>query len=173
MTVVDGKVSFDMPLPIGAVQSSLVFLYEPGMEFSLPGGMKGALKENDFGRKFYVVNRIEIETGTRMVMSIRGLPHYPAWRKYVAYAAGLIVLGFIVVGMCAIFRRPPEDEVVAETSGSEWGSRKREELYDSLVRIEAERESGEIDAKEYDKTRNRLMAKLEANYEQRANRSSR
>jgi hypothetical protein len=172
MHVVDGGFDFDMPVPYGAAQSNLIFLYEEGMEFNLPGGLKGKLKQNDFGRQFYVVNRIDIQPGTRMIMSVRGLPQYPAWRKYLQYGVGIVVLSLIGAVLVVIFRRRPEDEETVDESKSDWGSRKREQLYDALVDLEAQRDAGDVSDEEYERTRASLMAKLESNYEERAKRAS-
>lgn len=172
MKVADGGISFDMPLPYGAAQSNLIFLYEKGMEFNLPGGMKGTLKENDFGRKFYVVNRIDISPGTRMIMSVRGLPQYPSWRKYLRYGVGLIVLAFIGTALFVVFRRRPEEDEESGADKSEWGKRKREQMYDALVVLESRHDAGDVSDEEYERERADLLARLEANYEERAKRAS-
>ncbi len=152
----DGELTFDMDLPGGAVDSSLVFDHRAGMKVETAGRAQGGIRSLQ-GRRFYVINGINIGDGQAMVMRVSGLPQPPGWRTWVRNGAGVVVLLILLAGLAAVFVRRPAataDPAVAE----------RERLLDQLVDLEKRFRDGGITEPKYRKQRGRLTQRLEGLY---------
>ncbi|HEY8143222.1 MAG TPA: hypothetical protein VIG06_11150 [Kofleriaceae bacterium] len=153
----DGKVSFHMPLPQGAVQSQIVLEDLPGMRLDVPAGLQREPRTQQ-GKKFILLAGIERRPGEDLEFAIAGLPQQPAWRIWVRRGAGLAVLGLLGWAVLAIAR------------GRRGGSRgeeleaRREELLQALTQLEADLQRKKIAAPLYKKQKAALTGKLEAVY---------
>ena len=153
----EGKVTFDMALPHGAIQSQLVLEDLPGMRLDLPAGIERDSRSQQ-GRKFVLLGGIERRPGEQLSFKIAGLPQSPAWKKWVRRGAGLAVLGLLGWALVAIARgrrgKSREEELEAE----------REELLQALTQLEADLQRKKIAAPLYKKQKAALTGKLEAVY---------
>jgi hypothetical protein len=162
-----GSFEFDMPLPHGAFDSSLSMLYTPGMEVRLPAGTQPDIRQNESGRRFYVLSNITILPKQRMVMSVRGLPHQPPWRRQVALAIGLVVLGMLLWALVAALRRTAAAADVEHESDGDGRAalrRRREVLLEELVELDKRHRAGAVGDADYEKRRAELVGTLEGVY---------
>jgi hypothetical protein len=153
----DGKVSFHMPLPQGAVQSQIVLEDLPGMRLDVPAGLQREPRTQQ-GKKFILLAGIERRPGEDLEFEIAGLPQTPAWRIWVRRGAGLAVLGLLGWAVFSIARGrrggSPGEELEA----------RREELLQALTQLEADLQRKKIAAPLYKKQKAALTRKLEAVY---------
>jgi hypothetical protein len=106
----DGTVDFDWPLPMGAFDSDLNLQNVLGMRVELPAGVHGKLARTKNGQELYKISDIGIRPNTRMVLRTTGLPQEPAWRRWVRWAVGGVVLSLVslatVVALAQRWRGP-------------------------------------------------------------------
>jgi hypothetical protein len=163
LKVDDGKVDFDMPLPYGAYDSNLNIMYTPGMQVQAPTRQSPQLRTRN-GRRFYQIGGITIVPQRRMVMSITGLPHPPAWHRWTQYGFGLVAVGLLGWAMFTVLaparRRRDAAADLARTALEE----RREALLEQLVALECEHRSGDVADAKYDKRKKKLRRQLEDVY---------
>ena len=165
-----GGISFDMPLPLGAMNSLLALSHTPGMEVDVPPGSEGRFMEDNGGRRHYVVGGINIAPMKRMVLSVSGLPTRPAWQRYLAWSVGVAVLCMLAWGLFGVFAQRRRDTRAAmagardEQAAAQRGKLKqrREHLLDELVTLEAKK--SDLAEDEYQKRRGKLTRQLETVY---------
>ncbi|HEX4420567.1 MAG TPA: hypothetical protein VH165_21780 [Kofleriaceae bacterium] len=130
LPVENGKVPWDLDLPIGSYESQMDIRMVPGMSVHAPPNAPGETRTVAQGT-FYVIDPISIAPRQKMVMSIDGMPSRPAWRKVVPAIVGIFVVGVMLAGLgFALFRRPvrPAANAAAEA--------RRQRLLDELVALE-------------------------------------
>lgn len=162
-----GAVSFDWPLPLGALNSLLLLQKTPGVVVDEPSGGQSRDWVDPGGRTYHVVPRISIQPQQRMVLSMRGLPQRPAWERYVTVGVGFLVLGLLGWGFGGVYwaRRQQRAVAGADDSSSRLRQKidtRRKKLLDDLAALELAR--GELDDKEYDQRKAKLTRQLESVY---------
>jgi hypothetical protein len=168
LPIAGGTLTFDLPLPHGAFNSLLALQHTPGMKVEAPANARGREWTDPGGRTHYVISGIQIRPAQRMVLTARGLPQEPAWQRYVAWGAGIVVLGLLLWGASGVFFRRAGRAAEAGEDGREEVSRRRklekrrEHLLDELVTLESEKSGLEQD--EYEKRKGKLTRQLESVY---------
>jgi hypothetical protein len=95
-----GGLSWDLPLPIGATQSSLAIRMTPGMEVKTPPTVKGKpVKDPNSGFTWFAIQGIEIAANQRMAFEIVGMPQRPSWQRWARLATGLAVILLLTLGV--------------------------------------------------------------------------
>lgn len=163
LPVEDGKVDFDMPLPLGAYDSNLNIMYTPGMQVQAPTRQAPTLRERN-GRRFYQIGDITILPERRMVMSITGLPEHPAWHTWARYAFGLIGLGLLGWAMVTVLSPARRRQAAAEARARADLENRREALLAELVTLEREHDGGQVAGATYEKRKKKLRRQLEEIY---------
>jgi hypothetical protein len=154
----DGRVSFDLPLPHGAVQSQIVFEDLPGMRVDAPGvEQKTHAAEN--GQKLVGLTDIERKPGEELSFRLSGLPQIAAWKVWARRGVGLGVLALLIWTIVAIANRDKSGRSRSEALEAE-----REDLLQALTQLEADVQRKKIAAPLYRKQRAVLTDKLEAIY---------
>ena len=171
LPVENGSVEFEMPLPFGTIDSHLFFEDLPGMELNVPNSAKRETMERG-GKAFVMLKQISIRPGQSLVLSVRGLPQKPSWKRSMPLVVGVGVLSLLLWGFAAIFLHG------SRRGGLHPGSRaflenKREELLRELVLVDdklakqttsKKKKKGAV--KELSKQRKELLASLESVYSQ-------
>jgi hypothetical protein len=111
------------------------------------------------GRRFLVGGGRGLAAGAVLDLTLEGLPHPPAWPRLLALGlAGLVV----VWGVGLAFGAP----AASATASRRALERRREQLFDELVRLEADYLGQRRDDATYRRRRDDLMARLERIYAQ-------
>jgi hypothetical protein len=97
-----GEISWDLALPYGTVQSGMEIMQLPGMTVDLPPGVSSKTAKVAQG-SFLVLPEISIRPNARMVMTIRGLPAGPAWKRWAPRLAGALVVLLLIGGVAFAF----------------------------------------------------------------------
>ncbi len=130
LPVENGAVSWELDLPLGSYQSQLAVLSTPGLELTLPPGVKSKdVKQGTMS--FKVIAPITILPKRSMSMTIRGLPSAAAWTRWVPRIVGVLAVSAMLAGLWfAMKRRPGEgDEDPARAAA-------KRKLLDELVELE-------------------------------------
>lgn len=166
-----GKIQFDMDLSLGVFNSSLVLLKTPGMQLmGLPQGVRVFEQKSQTGRDLFVISNINIPENQRMVFSIEGMPQFPATQRYVTWLVGglvLLLLGWAFVTIMAPRRAlatQGASDAESDKSRARKLGRRRDELLDELVALEAKKKQGDMAADAYDRARAKLRKQLETVY---------
>lgn len=155
----EGKIRFDLDLPNGAVASSVRIKNHEGMKVKLYGNTQGKMQEDRSGTKWFTLSNLNIPPGTAMVMDITGLPKPPAYKKYLRWSAGFVVLAILLAGILGLAwsrRGVPSAEATL--------TERREELLDELVTIERDHNSGDMNGADYSRRKAALIEELEIVY---------
>jgi hypothetical protein len=105
--VEDGRVGWDLGLPMGTQGSSLAILRTKGMQVVAPKGARARDVKQPNGATWYAIQDITIRPNERMVFEISGLPQRPAWHMWSRRAAWIVVLLLLAGGIgFAVTRRP-------------------------------------------------------------------
>ena len=166
LKVHDGAVGFDLPLPIGTAGSSLTFVKIPGMKVDAPKSVSRKEGKNRRGQDLLTFSNIDIRSAARMVLRVTDLPAEPAWRHWVRWAVGGVVLALLLLAVVvAVVRRRGEGDVtVVDRDRRAELRRRRDELIEDIVRLEKRLKSGAIDGAAARKDRRRLEAEIERIY---------
>jgi hypothetical protein len=157
-----GRVSFDMPAPLGMFQSQVALARTPGMVVSAVGsGAAPRLQRTDDGREYYVLDSFAISPGESLRFTVAGLPVAAGWEKWTRLAVGLAVCAMIVAALAVAVRRPrriakPVDPQEARRELRQ----RRERLYGELVSLERLRAADRIETGDFDSQRRAIMTKL-------------
>lgn len=171
LPVADGGVQFDMPLPLGAMNSLLALRHTPGMTVDMPVSEQGRFMDDSEGRRHYVVRGINIAPMQRMVLSVKGLPQPSQTQRVLRWAVGGAVLCLLAWGVWGIAaQRRREREEPAAGSARDQGSvdrqrklkKRREHLLDELVALESRKD--DMGEEDYRKRRGKLTRQLEVVY---------
>lgn len=160
LPVEDGRVVWDMPLPLGARGSSLAILQtDAEMRVNLPAGVSARPIKQPNGTTWIAIQRIEIPPNQRMVFDVTGLPMRPAWYRVSRQIAGYAVLLLLAAGIAfGIYRRAAP--ATAPVTTKKQRKRRVEELLDRIATLD--KTGG--DAAE----REKLVAELERLYREDA-----
>jgi hypothetical protein len=124
----EGEVTWAMDLPLGAFQSILQIRDFPGLEVDTGGSRQGEMQTGRSGTQWLTFDNIMIPTNQSMVMTIKGMPRHPAWKKQVPRIVGLLVVALMIAGVAYALMRP-------RTAGGD-DARRKAELMNELVEIE-------------------------------------
>ncbi len=178
MPVEDKRMAFHMDLPLGLLNSSVVLFKSQGMRVEdLPPGARTSERKARNGRDIFVVNGINIPAGRSIAFSVTGLPQKPAVERYISYVVGALVVALLLWAIIVVIthRRPEEVGVETRRTGKAWEQdkvrvrklgRRREQLLDDMVALEASHKAGEIVGEAYQRARSKLKKKLETVYEE-------
>ena len=132
MRTEDGELHWHFDLPFGAFQSILQIRHFPTLDIELPEGVTGSRHIGQSGTEWFRIDDIMIPTNRAMVMTLRGLPSHPAWKKWVPRAVGIVVVLMMLGGIVfAVMRKPTAAEAAASAT-----AKRREELMAELVELE-------------------------------------
>jgi hypothetical protein len=127
-----GSLTWDMPLPMGSVQSSLAIRMTPGMVVNAPKSAKGkAVKDQQSGFTWYAIQNIEIAPNQRMVFSVTGLPMRPVWQHWARLLTGLTVILLLALGVVFAAAQRPAPAV----PGAEAKKQRRRRIEDLLDQV--------------------------------------
>lgn len=124
----DGEVTWHLDLPLGAFNSIFQLRHFDGLEVEAPGGRQPEMQVGRSGTKWLTFDQIMIPANQAMVMTIRGLPSNPAWKKWVPRIIGLLVLAIMLGGVAFALTRPR-----AAATGD---AKRKAELMNELVELE-------------------------------------
>ena len=127
----DGQVKWHFDLPLGAFQSMLQIRHFPTLDVELPEGVTGSMTTGRSGTQWFTIDDIMIPTNRSMVMTIRGMPSHPAWKKWVPRIVGLVVVALMLAGVIYAMTRKAAPQPDADTT-----AKRKEELMDELVELE-------------------------------------
>jgi hypothetical protein len=152
--VKDGKMVWDLPLPLGSASSSLAILETPQMKVSLPKSVRGETIPQPDGSKWFAIRAIDIPPNQRMIFEVTGLPSRPLWQKLSKWGVGLAAILLIALGVVFGVRRgAPVDRKQRK--------KKIDDLLDQVAAIDRKGEGA-------DGEREKLVAQLEALYREEA-----
>jgi|MudIll2142460700_1097286.scaffolds.fasta_scaffold07532_2 hypothetical protein len=123
----DGEVRWHLDLPLGAFQSMLQIRDFPGLQVDA-AGKQGEMQTGRSGTQWLTFDNIMIPTNQSMVMTIRGMPHHPAWKKWVPRFVGLLVVAIMLAGVIYAMTRP------RASAGSD--AKRKADLMNELVELE-------------------------------------
>ncbi len=144
----EGQVDWHLDLPLGAFQSMIQIRDFPGLEVNA-AGKPVEMQTGRSGTQWLTFDNIMIPTNQSMVMTIRGMPAHPAWKKWVPRLVGLLVVGIMLAGVIYALARK-------KSEGGDDGKRKAD-LMNELV--ELEKKGGDS------KRRDQVLAELERLWE--------
>lgn len=124
----EGDVTWAMDLPLGAFQSLIQIRDFPGLEVDTGGTRQGEMQTGRSGTQWLTFDNIMIQPNKSMVMTIKGMPRHPAWKKQLPRVVGLLVVALMLAGIAYALMRP-------RTAGGDDAKRKAE-LMNELVEIE-------------------------------------
>jgi hypothetical protein len=133
MKIHDGRVRWDMPLPMGSFESGIELLRpNKTTRVEVPAGTRVNLEEaTDRRGTFWVLSPITILPPQRMVFDVTGLPQPPAWNWWGKVVAGVIGLVVLLGGLgLALHRGSAQAAHVALRS-------RYDRLLDELAALEA------------------------------------
>jgi len=110
------------------------------------------------GQSYIVAQGPAVPAGGVVTLNLSGLPHAPTWPRNVTLALASAVL---LWGVWAAVRRPRVAAVVPQRNALE---QQRERLFSSLMALDAQHRSGEVDNERYTEVRQELMASLSRVY---------
>jgi hypothetical protein len=154
LDVSEGRLTFDLPLPLGAWQSQIVFEDLPGVTFEVPPSARRDKRRGQGGRNFVVLTDINIEPGKSMVLGLSGLPQPMLWQRWAPPLLGLVVLGLLGWAGLGIVRGTRAGPAGAEAE--------RERLYGELVTLEQRFADKQLDAARFERERTALIARIAA-----------
>lgn len=163
--VVDGVMSFDMPLPYGAWDSHLVVEDFPGSDLNVPSSANRQARTTPDGRRFVLLSKINIRPGQSLKFSMTGLPQAASWKSWARNLAGLAVVALLLWGFGSMFASFGARAAVAGAGTGELEKR-REALLARVVALDQKRAKGKLGREEHERERGRLIAQLETIYEQ-------
>lgn len=104
----DGKVTWDLDLPYGTIESGMEIKRTKDMALDL--GPKMPVQEaTDERGSWYVLSPISVQPKQRMVFTVTGLPQPPSWTRWSRNLVGLAVLAVLLIALAlALFlpRKP-------------------------------------------------------------------
>jgi hypothetical protein len=150
------RVVVSQPLPLALPQTSLLVRKLQGMTFSsaqVATQRETVIDDN----AYYVASGPALAAGTTLDVQLDGLPHHPAWPRYLALAlVALIVAAGVWYGFA---------EGVSRTERERHGlEARREQLFGELVKLEEQHASGRGSGARYEGRRRDLVAQLEQVY---------
>jgi hypothetical protein len=149
-----GRVTWDMDLPYGTLESGMEIKRTKDMQLDL--GPKMPVQEaNDERGSWYVLSPISVQPKQRMVFTVTGLPQPPAWTRWSRNIVGLAVLAILVASIAFALSRPRKAASLEESS-------RYDQLLDELAAL------GNPSDPEVLKKREQLLAELESLHRARA-----
>ena len=124
----EGEVKWSMDLPLGAFQSMLQIREYPNMQVDTGGTRQGEMQTGRSGTKWLTFDNLMIPTNQAMVMTIKGMPRHPAWKKQLPRFVGILCVVMMLGGIVYAVMRP-------RAAGGDDAKRKTE-LMNELVEIE-------------------------------------
>lgn len=106
------------------------------------------------GQSYIVAQGPGVPTGGVVTLNLSGLPHTPTWPRDTALALASLVL---LWGVWGAIRRPRSAMQVPPRNALE---EQREQLFSSLMALDVQHRSGEVDDERYAELRQGLMATL-------------
>ncbi len=110
------------------------------------------------GQSYIVAQGPAVPAGGVVTLNLSGLPHAPTWPRNLTLALASAVL---LWGVWAAVRRPRVAVEVPQRNALE---QQRERLFSSLLALDAQHRSGEVDNERYAEVRQELMASLSRVY---------
>ena len=107
---------------------------------------------NAGGTPFLMATGPRLNAGETLTIQLSGLPHHSMMMRNVGLAAGALIL---LAGLWFAFRGRPVDRDEAELA------KRRERLLTDLVKLESQRQQGQVDERRYAARRQSLVAQLE------------
>jgi hypothetical protein len=150
MPIVDGRVKWKFPLPMGTFKSEMKIRQTPGMSVRLPDGIRGETQRATTGEPWFVITDIMLDRGKSLDIELVGFPAPPAWKEWSKKIAGLVVVATLIAGLALAFMRKRSS--AAHDPEAERQAR-RSQLLDELVELERKGDGG--------KRKEQLLAELE------------
>ncbi|MDX2090245.1 MAG: carboxypeptidase-like regulatory domain-containing protein [Kofleriaceae bacterium] len=145
MPIVDGRVKWSFPLPMGTFKSEMKIRQTPGMTVKLPDGIRGETQRATTGEPWFVITDIMLDREKSLDIELAGFPAPPSWKKWAKNSAGVLVLLTVLGGIAFAFMRKRDPQAERQT--------RRAQLLDELVELERKGEGG--------KRKEQLLAELE------------
>jgi hypothetical protein len=122
--------------------------------------LNGQAERSADGQTFFVAQGGAIRAGDALVLTLSGLPHRPAWPKYLALALAAVILGAGAWSAVRGRTAPEEDSRRQQLNAD------RDKLFAELASLEAQRRKGSVEASTYASRRANLVTELEDLYAQ-------
>jgi hypothetical protein len=159
----DGVATYRQFMPLGLFESMVIVEKPPGAKLDI-GEFRQDARQNEQGRSFFVVPRIDIRPEQILEFTVSGLPRPRAADRWARVIVGFLV-AFVLAGavVATLLSRPPR---AAAQQGSAPSSRRkqltaeREKLYDKLVDLEKKRAAARVDADDYASEKQQVVARL-------------
>jgi hypothetical protein len=158
----DGRVTLEMPAPLGMFQSEL-FIVKSGEMVLVPrAGVSTAprVERADDGREFYALSNLTLTPGTTLELEIAGLPEPSRWQAWARGLAGVVVVALVSLALVVAARRPRARKPVAPAQQRHELYARRDRLYAELVALERARAAGRIEGGPFETQRKAIMTKL-------------
>jgi hypothetical protein len=159
----DGRVSFEMPAPLGIFQSQMFIAKSGGMVLAPRDGVTTApkIERADDGREYYALSDVTVAPGGTLAFEVAGLPVPAKWQDWGRALAGVIVIVLVALAVVVAARRPrPGRRAAAPAQRRQELYARRDRLYAELVALERARAAGRIDLSAFDAQRKGIMTKL-------------
>ncbi|HLL25218.1 MAG TPA: hypothetical protein VK427_23950, partial [Kofleriaceae bacterium] len=124
----EGEVHWQLDLPLGAFQSMIQIREFPGIKVDAVGGKQPEMQTGRSGTQWLTFDNIMIPTNQAMVMTIKGLPSHPAWKKWVPRIVGIAAVLMMLGGLLYALTR--------KRSTADADARRKTELMNELVELE-------------------------------------
>jgi hypothetical protein len=148
-------VSQNLPVPTGGIA---VLMKKVGA-MSLASPQLPQVQEREFQGERYVLGQGPAQrAGSTLSLSISGLPHHSTAPRNIA----LIVACLLIAGGLWSATRAPQPS--ADSAAVKQLQTRREKLFSELVRLEQQRQTGQVDPTRYKDRRPVLVAQLERVY---------
>lgn len=160
----DGNVVFDMKLPYGAFQSQIIverFVAANLTELTSAGKpVVGEPSQLPSGRRFWVFRNVSALPGESVKFKVSNLPSPPLRAKVMRIIVGVVTLLLLVGGFVVLVILPTKEQ--SEDAQRDSLLRRKDFLYDEIVRLERQRNSAasEHEKAEFARTRADLMTRL-------------
>jgi|GEM_PF-6666654 len=171
LSVVDGAVDIDWPLPYGVIQGQVIFQMFDGMSVDVLEPANVARRMRDLeGRNFLILENINLRESGRLRLRVTGLPERAGWQRTAPWVAlGFVALFLGIAGFGALSRATSESVDDARTDDL---TLRRDTLYEKLVKLEKNHRQGNVPDNRYQRTRKQLVSQLEAIYRELRDRRS-
>jgi hypothetical protein len=151
------RVRVRLALPADMLQPTVIAEKAGGTMSVESPQLPGRQEANDGGKVFVLAAGPALKAGQVFEFDVTGIPHHPVWPRNVALALALVLLG---VGAWAALRRGGTS---GEAAARRVLERRREAIFEELVRLERQRKKGEA-GEGSDERRGALVAELEKIY---------
>ena len=170
LPIVEGRATFDMPMPLGLFESSLFVAKSGGMVVTTGKGIKSAPKvqHGDDGREYYQLADLTVPTPDaagaiqHLQFDVAGLPVPQKWQAVSRGLVGILVSALVILAVAYAVRRPGAAMRTPATREDERRElvAQRERLFAELVSLERARVSRRIDPDVFAVQRRGIMTRL-------------